>query len=62
VKILKDFYSRNGRDVDKELREVFVTNLPNAVVNDAQVAIVREQVSKSGFQNVKEWELMEKER
>jgi len=39
-----------------------VTNLPNAVVNDAQVAIVREQVSKSGFQNVKEWELMEKER
>ena len=62
MKILKDFYSRNGRVVDKELREVFVTNLPNAVVNDAQVAIVREQVSKSGFQNVKEWELMEKER
>ena len=42
---LKRFFERNGSIVDSEMRDVFVRNIPRAIVTSEQRDIVEEQVS-----------------
>ena len=42
---LKRFFERNGPIVDSEMRDVFVRNIPRAIVSSEQRDIVEEQVS-----------------
>ena len=45
VSELKRFFERNGSTVDSEMRDVFVRNIPRAIVTSEQRDIVEEQVS-----------------
>ena len=45
VSDLKRFFERNGPIVDSEMRDVFVRNIPRAIVTSEQRDIVEEQVS-----------------
>ena len=44
VSELKRFFERNGSIVDSEMRDVFVRNIPRAIVTSEQRDIVEEQV------------------
>ena len=44
VRELKRFFERNGPIVDSEMRDVFVRNIPRAIVTSEQRDIVEEQV------------------
>jgi len=44
---LKNYFERNGLVVDAEVRDVFITNIPKAIVTDQVDEIVNEQVSKN---------------
>ena len=44
VSELKRFFERKGSIVDSEMREVFVRNIPRAIVTSEQRDIVEEQV------------------
>ena len=56
---LKSYFERNGLVVDKEVRDVFVANIPKAVVS-SQVSEIVEELSSVNF-NEDSWEPLPKD-
>ena len=59
VNDLKNYFERNGLVVDKEVRDVFVNNIPKAVVS-SQVSDIVEELSKVNF-NEEMWRPLPKD-
>ena len=44
VNELRDYFERNGAEVDSEIRNIFVANIPKVIANDKMKNVVDEQV------------------
>jgi len=57
---IKEYFERNGATVDKEIRDIFVSKIPKAVVTNPVREIVEEQPSKVKTNDDK-WEPLTKD-